>query len=382
MQRGVRHRHTADTHRRQACHGGELASAAHLHINAFHHGRHFFRWIFVGHGPAGFTRHKAQLALQRQAVDLVDHPVHFIRQLRTLLPHEFMELHQLGSTMRNAHLRRHGKAPGLELHEHAVVRHKVGAALLHRRDFTHTVGKERQGPLHGDIGVQLAHRARSRIARIGKQLAACGFLPLIELGKVRAAHIDLTAHFQHRGRICWQAQRYLTDGADVVGHVLTHFAIAARDGMHQLTVLVAQAHGQTIKLGLSHIFHRRGAVIQLQLATHARIKGLGTAGFIVRLGANRQHRHHMAHRRQAIEHRANHALGGRVGCDQLWVGTFERLQLLEDTVVLTIWHRRRIEHIVFMRPLLQLRTQCLHFGNYCFRSCWRRFFGHFTAKQI
>ena len=80
MQRGVGHRHAADEHRGQLGHRGQFAGAADLHINGQHGGELFLRRVLVRHGPARFAGHKTQLALLRQAVDLVDHTVNVIGQ--------------------------------------------------------------------------------------------------------------------------------------------------------------------------------------------------------------------------------------------------------------------------------------------------------------
>ncbi|MNS79455.1 hypothetical protein D3C72_1131110 [compost metagenome] len=137
-------------------------------------------------------------------------------------------------------------------------------------------------------------------------------------------------------------------------HVLANLAIPARGGLHQQAVFVAQVHRETIELGLGHIFHRWGRSIQPQFLADARIESLGSTGLVVCFGADAEHGHRVAHRRQAVEHRANHPLGGRIGCHQFGVCLLQCFQLLVDAVVFAIGHARRVEHIVFVRPADQL----------------------------
>ena len=228
--------------------------------------------------------------------------------------------------MRNAHLLSNRKAPSLQLLQHVVMRSKTWPTLGCSCHLAHTIGKERQRPLHGNAGIQLAHRARSGIARVGKQLAASSFLPGIELGEICTAHIDLATHFQHSRHIgCRQHQGNLANGANVVGDILTHFTVATSDCVHKTAIFVAQAHGQAIELGFSHVLNKRGTVTKLQLATNARIKCLCTCCLVVSFSTNGKHRHHMAHRLETIQHRTNHALSGGVRCKQCGVSTFQSL---------------------------------------------------------
>ena len=149
-----------------------------------------------------------------------------------------------------------------------------------------------------------------------------------------------------------------------MGDVLAHLAVAARGGLHQAAVLVAQVHGQAVELGLGNVLHGRRAFGQFQLLADACVEGLGSRGLVVGLGADAEHGHGMAHGHQAVEHGADHALRGRVRGDQFGVGTFQRLQLLEDAVVLAVGHGGRVQHVVLMCPLVELGAQRLHLGQH------------------
>ena len=65
----------------------------------------------MGHSPARFTRFEAQLALQCQTVDLVNHAVNFIRQRGALGAQTLMKRYQFRSTCRNTDLGGDRKTP-------------------------------------------------------------------------------------------------------------------------------------------------------------------------------------------------------------------------------------------------------------------------------
>ena len=111
VQRGVGDRHPAHKHRRQPRHGGEFAGAPHLHVDAQHSGDLLLRRIFVGHGPARFARDKAQLALLRQAVDLVNHTVDVKGQLVPRGTDFSVKSYQFRSTLRTPGLGCNRKTP-------------------------------------------------------------------------------------------------------------------------------------------------------------------------------------------------------------------------------------------------------------------------------
>jgi hypothetical protein len=258
-------------------------------------GRHLLRGVLVRHGPARLAGLEAQVALQLQRVDLVDHAINVVGQRIAAGAHLLVKRYQFSSTLRNLHLRCDRKTPRFQRLQHLVMRAKHRPALGRRRDGAQAVGKKAQRALGGDVRIELAHGPRGGVARVHKGLAALLALALVERIKVGAAHVDLAAHFQHRGHALGQGQRNLPDGADVVRHVLAHLAIAARGGLHQAAVFVAQAHGQAVKLGLGHVFDGGVGIGQPQLAPHAGVKRLRAGGLGVGFGVDAEHGHHMAH---------------------------------------------------------------------------------------
>ena len=244
---------------------------------------------------------------------------------------------------------------------------EVWPALLCWRDFTQTVGKETQGPLRRNRRVKLTHCARCGVTWVDEGFLAfhalCDLLALalIELFKIIAAHVDLTANFENVRDINGQTNWYLSNGSNVLRHVFTGFAVPTRSGLHQHAVLVAQAHCQAVKFGFGHVFNRRVACCQTQLLANACVKILRACGFRIRLGADAQHRQRVAPAGKTIQGLAADALCGRVRRDQLRMRGLQRLQLLEQAVVFGIGDLRIVQHVVAVRVRMQLAAQRLQF---------------------
>ena len=75
VQGGVGDRDATDEHRRQLGHRRQLAGATDLHVDVEHRGQLLLGRVFVRDRPARLAGHIAELALQSQAVHLVDHTV-------------------------------------------------------------------------------------------------------------------------------------------------------------------------------------------------------------------------------------------------------------------------------------------------------------------
>ena len=186
---------------------------------------------------------------------------------------------------------------------------------LRQRDLAYAIGVKAQGPLGGNGRVQLAHRAGRGIARVDKGFLSGRPLALVERLKISAAHVDLSAHLQQRrrrqrpGRAGIQAQGNLPDGADVLGHVLTRFAVSAGGRLHQAALLVTQTHGQAVKLGLCHIVDRRGIISQPEFPPHPGVEVVRARGLGVGFGANAEHGHCMAYAGKGSQRRRTDPLG-------------------------------------------------------------------------
>ena len=161
-------------------------------------------------------------------------------------------------------------------------------------DQADAVGEETQRPLRGDLVVELAQRTGGAVARIRQHLAAVQagvFVPAFEVG---ARHVDLAAHFQHRGPTgALQLLRDVRDGAQVRGHILAGSAIATRRALHEHAVLVAQADGEAVEFRLGG----KDEILAIQPLADAAHE---IADFRVAEGiAQRQHRHRVLDLREA-----------------------------------------------------------------------------------
>ena len=153
VQGGIRDRDAADEHRRQLGHRREFSGASDLHIDAEHLGHLFLGRIFVRHCPARFAGDEAELALQIEPIDLVDHAIDVEREAVARLRDRSVVIDQALRALHHAAVGVHRNAHGGERIEHAAVRGwHVGPAL----HFAQPIGEERQGPLRGHRGIELA----------------------------------------------------------------------------------------------------------------------------------------------------------------------------------------------------------------------------------
>ena len=128
-----------------------------------------------------------------------------------------------------------------------------------------------------------------------------------------------------------------------VRHVLAGLAVAARRRLHELAALVAQVDRQAVELHLGGVGDRRVVFAEAERLPDARVELLGAGRGGVGLGVDREHRHGMANRHQSLEDGADHALRRRVRRQQLRMLGLDRLQLLEQRVVVGVGDLRRVE---------------------------------------
>ena len=368
MQGGIADRGAADEHRRQLGHRCQLAGAAHLHVDGQHGGELFLGRVLVGDSPAWLAGHEAELLLQREVVDLVDHAVDVEAQAVPQATNVCVVRHQFNGPQGPLDQITDRQAPGPQLLEHAEMGLQGRSTLVGRRDLAQAVGEEAQGPAGGDGWVELAHGARCGIARVHEGLFTLGAgrdpgaLRLVEPFEIVPAHVDLTANLQHRGRIGGQAQRDLPDGADVVGDILPVFAVTPRGRLHQHAAFVAQAHGQAVEFRLGDILHRWRLGRQCELAPHAGVEVLGAAGLGVGFGADAEHRNPMAHAGEAVQRLAADPLRRRIQRRPLRMARLQGLQFLEQAVVLGVRNGGRVQHVVLVRVVVQRLAQPGHAG--------------------
>jgi len=376
VQGRVAHRGAADEHRLQLRDRRQLAGAADLHVDVQQQRGLLLRRVLVRDGPARLARLEAELRLLRTVVELVDDAVDVERQRVTARGDRLVVRDQAFGALDDAAVVVDRQAHLLEHRAQTVLR----AWNLPALDLAERVGEEAQRPFRRLARVELAHHAGGRVARVHKSLLTLRTaldqlaLTLVERLEVVTPHEHFAAHLDHRRlRRLGAAQsfRHGRDHAHGVGHVLAGLAVAAGRGLHQFAALVAQADRQAVELELGKVSQRRRVVGERERLAHAGVELLGAGRRGVGLGVDRQHRHLVAHRPQAVEHRTDHALGRRIGCQQPGLRGLDRLQFLEQLVVFGIGDLRRVERVVEMRVALQFGTQRRGAGRGVFRGIGR-----------
>src|SRR6185437_7802394 len=123
-------------------------------------------------------------------------------------------------------------------------------------------------------------------------------------------------------------------------------------------VAVDEADREAVDLRLDHVLEARlGDALTREVVSHP----LDPCAQLL-LGADvaeREHRLQMAHLLQPADRLAAHALGGRVGCEQLRVLALERAQLVQQRVVLVVADLRVVEDVIAARVVLEQLAQLL-----------------------
>jgi hypothetical protein len=140
------------------------------------------------------------------------------------------------------------------------------------------------------------------VAGIGKLLPSCLLLRGVESVQVDLGHADLAADLDH-GRRIGDPKRQAPDGPDLGRHVFARLAVPACRCAGQAAVLVEEAAGEAVGLGLDVEGDLLGAVAEglVQASGSGRIaEVVGNAGFGVgassraRLARNRRSSGHAA----------------------------------------------------------------------------------------
>jgi hypothetical protein len=221
-------------------------------ISMSQRGHLLLRRVLVRHRPARLARHEAQALLQFDGVHLVDHAVDVERQRIAPGAH--------GARGRRP-ARRHPAPPrGRRTPAGRTPRWRPAwrcawpaAPALHCRP-----GRRRRSsaaaarPSPGRAG---APPGRG-VARVDEGLLALSRWRSFSARSRRGACRPRRALRAPAVRRPAQPQRDLADGADVLRHVLAGLAVAARGGLHQHALLVAQVDGQAVELQLGGVGDR------------------------------------------------------------------------------------------------------------------------------
>ena len=356
VQGGIRHRHAAHGHGRQARHGRHGARAAHLDIDAQHHGQGFFGGELVRQRKTRRARDKAQLLLVLRRVHLVDHAVDFVGQGGAARADIGVVGQQALRALHHTALLRHGDAQRFVPVEQGRMRGRHGGAI----EGADAIRIETQLALRRDARIELAQAAGRRIARVGKFLLTCLALAFVQTGKIGLEHHHLAAHVQQRRHIlAMQAQGDAGNGADIRRHVFARGAIAARGGLHEQAIFIAQVDGQAIEFHFGSVVDF--CTVKVQAFAHAAVEvdDIVIGETIVQ----RQHRHRVRDLLELRQRRRAHAQGGRIRCPEFGMSRFQRLQFDKQLVVLGVGNGGIVEHVVGVQMPIELGSECQNAGS-------------------
>ena len=267
MQRCIRDNHTAHCHGGKPRYGRQRACAPHLDVNRLDPRPCQFSGEFMRNGPTRGGGAQPQAALQGQIIEFVDHPINIIAQTRAIMGNCLI----MGDNRLKA-LAANGQGIGLKS-KITQFRNQSRLRVCKRSgDNPKRIGKKPQRAGAGDLSIQLAQRSCGRIAWIGKGFTPCLLGARVERGEICVAHVNFTAHFENiRTIVVVDGLRNIGNRAGVGGDVFARLPIAARGGMHQNAVFIAQRQGQPIDFWLGNKDQGRG-IRQAQIALNAHDK--------------------------------------------------------------------------------------------------------------
>ena len=121
----------------------------------------------------------------------------------------------------------------------------------HGAHFPPAIGEEAERSRSRDFWIELAQRARGRVARVGEDLLSRRFLPLVQRQKGGFRHVNLAADFAHIRRVfAAQLLRNVGERSHIRADVFAFGAVAAGCSAHQASAFVAQRAGQAVDLRL------------------------------------------------------------------------------------------------------------------------------------
>ncbi len=299
----------ADEHRFEPRHRGQRARAAHLKFDVAHRGESLFGGEFVRDRPARRPRNESQLPLQIEIVDLVDHAVDLVRQLRAQRTHLTVVIQTAVGPFHDARLRADLESPMAQCLQYRAVMSGQVAAL----DDSEAVDEQVERTRRRHTRIELAQASRRRIARVDETLLAARNRFPVEAFETGQRHEYLAPDLEHRRRSSgaqFHGQRL--DGLEVLRDVLAGFAVAARRALHVHAVLIPGADGQAVQFRLGRIAN---GFLEIKPFPDTAVE---VAHLLVAEGVvQRQHGEPMPHRAESRNRRRAHPLRRRIRGQQL-----------------------------------------------------------------
>src|SRR5690606_28991253 len=215
----------AHEYRLQARHRRDRARASHLELDVTYYRQRFLCGKFVGDRPTRSTRHKTELPLVVEPVDLVDDAVDVVAQLVATLAN----LPVIGETSIDAlddlPFRADLKAPQLQLIQYVAVAVRQLAML----DQPYRIHVNVQRASGSKARVELPQASCRSVPRIDKRFLTFPPGMLIKLEKAVARHKYLAPNLQKAWIVlAVQSQWHSVYRSQVVGDVLASRPVAPR----------------------------------------------------------------------------------------------------------------------------------------------------------
>ena len=348
VQGGIGDDHPCDLHGTQARDRRDCASAADLDIDRLDHGLLLARRKLVRDGPPRRARHKPELYLRSEIVDLVDDAIDVIGQGVTTRA-DALEVFAQPVTAKGAiGLGTHGQTISAEVRQH------VGMVLPCRHGLAVTEGicEEGERTCRCHFRIELAHCSSSGIARIRECALTALSCALIELLERGARHVHLATNLEQvRPVRTQQAQRHRGDGTHAMRDILTSAAVAARRSAGQHAINIEQADCESVNLGL----HRKRNVGTTELFRNALKEGARV--LIAERVAQTQHRHFVPDLGETARDHGTDTLGRRIRHDKFRMRKLNRLQFAHQAVIGAVGDLGCIEHVIAVIVLRNFTPQ-------------------------
>ncbi len=235
-------------------------------------GGHLARREFQRQGAARVFTHHAQVSCQAQVVDLDHHPIRLESQrIPPFHPGFTGAQHRLKVRAVFDQVFRNRETQILQVIQ------QVPLFAWHAAFGGYDgIGEQGQRAGGGQVGIELAQRAGSRIARVLVGRFALFFQPLVEFFEILDHHEGFAAHDEvlRRGGpfgVHRDAQGDGAQGAQVGGDIFAHFAIAARGALHEHPIPVMQHDGQAVDFRLGDETGLLNALIQARQPVDTRL---------------------------------------------------------------------------------------------------------------
>ena len=259
VQGGTGHRASSDADGLEHGVRSQDTGTAHRDGNVQQAGLFLFRGVLVRNGPSRRLAGGAEAGSLFEAIHLHHRPIDFVGQIAPAFPDggDGIPHGRRVTAQRPA-------GTGLETHPGEICQ-GFGMGFRNepfrgRPDLLDVENDDIQVALRCHGGFQLPERTSRRVARIGEDFVAIGFLLFIQLQKVIPGHEYFPAHlqiFRDDGRLFRNrdAQRDTRHGPQIGRHIFADIAVPAGRTARKQALLIFEGNRKPIHFPLHDIFH-------------------------------------------------------------------------------------------------------------------------------